>query len=248
MLPRSSQRYQTSRDTDSIGRRIRGFVLFLVLLFVVYEGVTTLLVATVEQESVAMEPTLEVGDRLFTLPPAYGPRMALFGWTLPGLSNPARGDLVTVRPGYAPDQSFLARLADPFYRFVTLANRRTGEQTDWDSVLQIKRVVGLPGDTIRLERFIAYVRPEGGAEFVSEFALSRREYELVTDERPADWQPLDPFGPAGETITLGDDEYFLLSDNRSSAIDSRHWGAVDAQSILAKVSVRFWPLSRFGRP
>lgn len=248
MVPRSSQRYQTYRDTDSLARRIRRVLVFLVLLFVVYEGVTTLLVGTVEQESVAMQPTLEPGDRLFTLPPAYGPRIRLFAWALPGLGRPQRGDLVTVRPGFAGEQGFFTRLADPFYRFVTLQNRRTGERAEWDSTLQVKRIVGLPGDTIQFERFVAYIRPAGETEFVSEFALSERAYELLADERPADWQPLDPFGPAAEAVTLGDDEYYVLSDNRSTAIDSRHWGPVRSRDLLARVSIRFWPFSRFGRP
>lgn len=248
MVPRSSQRYQTHRDTNSLGRGIRRVVLFLVLVFVAYEVVTTLLVGTVEQESVAMRPTLEPGDRLFTLPPAYGPRIGLFASTLPGFGTPQRGDLVTVRPAYAREQRFFARLVDPFYRFFTLQNRRVGERADWDSTLQVKRVIGLPGDTVQLERFVAYVRPEDGDEFVSEFALSGREYELATEERPDGWEPLDPFGPAGPAVTLGEDEFFLLSDDRGTATDSRYWGPVASDAILAKVSIRFWPLSRFGRP
>jgi len=248
MLPRSSQRYQSYRDTDSLARRVRRLLLFVVLVFLVYEGVTTLLVGSVEQETVAMRPTLEPGDRLFTLPPVYGPRIALFGWTLPGFADPQRGDLVTVRPAYAHEHRFFARLADPFYRFATLQNRRIGERTDWGSRLQIKRVVGLPGDTVQLERFVAYVRPEGATQFVSEFALAGRDYELVAAERPDSWQPLDPFGPASTAITLGEDEYFLLADDRSAAIDSRYWGPVESDDILAKVSIRFWPFSRFGRP
>jgi len=248
MLPRSSQRYETHRDRVSIVRRLRRLVGFVLLVFLVYEATTTLLVQTVEQESVAMQPTLAAGDRLFTLPPVYGPRVRLFGWIMPGFTSPSRGDLVTLRPGFVHELGFGGRLVDPVYRFVTLANRRVGETYEWQSSLQIKRIVGLPGDTIRIERFVAYVRPQGDREFVSEFTLSDREYEIQAGERPGDWQPMDPLGAATAEIELGADEYFVLSDNRANGIDSRHWGAIGPDRIAARVSVRFWPISRFGRP
>lgn len=248
MLPRSSRGYETSRvDTPKL-RRLRRIVGYIVLLFLLYEAVTTLFVQTVEQQTVAMEPTLLAGDRLITLPPVFGPRMSLFGWTLPGLRSPAYGDLVTIRPGYTEVPGFAARLADPLVRFFTLQNRRIGETDGWSESLQIKRVIGLPGDTIRMERFVAYVRPSGESEFFSEFALAGSRYEIITDERPGVWEPLDPFGPALADHRLGPGEYFVLSDHRSLGIDSRHWGPIDTRSIVAKVSLRYWPLARFGRP
>jgi signal peptidase I len=248
MLPRSSRRYETYRETDSLLRRLRRLLGFVILLFLAYELVTTVLVQSIEQESVAMRPTLEPGDRLFVLPLAYGPRIALFDVALPGFGEPERGDLVSVRPAYMEEPGFAAALADPFYRFFTLQNRRIGDGDAWRSSLQIKRVIGIPGDTIQMERFVAYIKPAGGQEFVSELALTDGDYELVASDRPGDWRPLDPFGPAREAFTLDDDEYYVLADNRSAGVDSRHWGVISSDRILARLSLRYWPLSRFGGP
>ncbi|MFW6292401.1 MAG: signal peptidase I [Spirochaetota bacterium] len=248
MVPRSSRQYETHRELESPIRKIGRVIRFLVLLFLVYEGITTLLFSTVRQETIAMEPTLSTGDRLITLPPVYGPRIRLFNWVLPGFRAPSRGDLVTLRPGFAERPGIARRLFGPLYRFFTLDNRPTDDEDEWNNALQIKRIVGLPGDTVRMERFVAYVRPAGEREFASEFALAGGFYEIIAEDRPVDWRPLDPFGPAMEDFELGDDEYFVLADNRSTATDSRHWGPIGPEAITASVSIRFWPFSRLGRP
>jgi signal peptidase I len=248
MVPRSARRYETHREQGAPFRKIGRVVGFLVLVFLLYEGVTTLVFSTVRQGTIAMEPTLAVGDRLLALPPVYGPQLTLLNRHIPGFRSPARGDLVTLRPGFVENPGFARRFFGPLFRFFTLANRPTENEDQWSSSLQVKRIVGLPGDTIRMERFVAYVRPAGEQEFVSEFALAGSAYEIIAEERPSDWQPLDPFGPAMEDLALGDDEYFVLADNRSSATDSRHWGPVSRSAVGALVSIRFWPLSRFGRP
>lgn len=194
-----------------------------------------------------MEPTLSAGDRLLTVPPIYGPKISLLNWQIPGFRAPSRGDLVTLRPAFVERPGFARRLFGPIARFFTLANRPTDDGNEWSGALQVKRIIGLPGDTVRMERFVAYVRPSGDQEFVSEFALASNTYEIIAEERPTDWRPLDPFGPAMEDLELGDDEYFVLADNRSTATDSRHWGPVGRDAIGAIVSIRFWPFSRFGR-
>src|SRR6056297_1342903 len=125
MVPRSSRRYETHREHESPIRRVGRVIGFLLLVFLVYEGVTTLLFSTVRLETIAMEPTLASGDRLLTLPPVYGPQISLLNWQIPGFRSPARGDLVTLRPAYVEKPGFARRLFGPLSRFFTLANRPT---------------------------------------------------------------------------------------------------------------------------
>ncbi len=248
MISRSGRGYAGYRRAGSPGRRVRRLFGFVVLVFVIHQFVTAFVVQSVVHQTVVMVPTLRPGERFLAIPLAYGPRLRVFDAVLPGVRAPGRGELAVIRPGYVPRIGVAARLADPFLRFFTLGHRRVDDGDAWDSSVQIKRIIGLPGDTIRIERFIAYVRPAGAREFANEFALSARGYDITTGERPTSWQPLDPFGASAESITLGDDEYFVLSDDRGKGLDSRHWGTITTSDLVSRLWIRYWPLRRFGRP
>ncbi len=93
----------------------------------------------------------------------------------------------------------------------------------------IKRVIGLPGETVKIERskvMIANdIHPEG-------FVLDESEYladTVVTTDMKA--------------LTLGPDEYFVLGDNRTASHDSRFFGPVDKDMIIGRVLFRAWPVS-----
>lgn len=82
-----------------------------------------------------------------------------------------------------------------------------------------KRVIGIPGDTI-----------------------TWRDNRVLVDGKNADDIPT----PAFESVRLGDDEYFVLGDNRSYSQDSRDFGPVPRNAIFSRVILVWWPLSRFG--
>ena len=244
MLPRSSRSYETRVERSRPGRRIRQALGLLLALVLAYQLVTAVLLRSVEQQSLNMSPSLAPGDRLLVLPLVYGPRLRVVGWTLPGLRSPARADAVALRPPPVPAVGGFHRIADPFIRFFTLAARRAGEEPGWRSSVQIRRVIGVPGDTVRVERFLAYVRREGSAAYHSEFELAGREYPLVVDPRPERWEPLDPFGSATEEVVVPAGHVFVLADDRVHGLDSRHWGVVPIDALHGKVALRYWPLGR----
>ena len=245
MLPRSSRSYGTRFDRSRPGLRIRRALGALLALFVTYQLVTTVVLRSVEQQSQNMAPALAAGDRLLILPLVYGPRLRVVGRTLPGLRLPARADVVALRPPPVSETGGFHRIADPFVRFFTLAARRAGEEPGWRSSVQIRRVIGLPGDTVRVERFVAYVRREGDAAYQSEFELAGREYPLVADPGPERWEPLDPFGSAAEEVVVPAGHVFVLADDRVHGLDSRHWGVVRIDALHGKIALRYWPLRRF---
>ncbi len=92
----------------------------------------------------------------------------------------------------------------------------------------IKRVIGLPGETIEIRnnqvRILNEERPSG-------FVLDESEY-------------LDPgeFTEGNLKIKLKKGEYFVLGDNRLHSSDSRRWGILPRDFIIGKVFVRAWPL------
>ncbi len=89
----------------------------------------------------------------------------------------------------------------------------------------VKRVVGLPGETISAR---------GGQVYINGRVL------------PEPWLPKEyaytaPFGPL--KIPAGD--YFMMGDHRNDSCDSRDWGPLPRSYIVGRVVMRIWPLSRF---
>jgi signal peptidase I len=94
------------------------------------------------------------------------------------------------------------------------------------SVSFIKRVVGLPGDTVELRR---------GALLVNGRAVE----EKYVRPQFNDDESHEPF-----TVSKG--YYYVLGDHRNSSNDSRNWGEVPEKYIYGKAVFRFWPVSKVG--
>ena len=111
-------------------------------------------------------------------------------------------------------------------RFDIVAFEKVGEKGKY----YIKRIIGMPGETIQIRDGVVYVNDQ---ILEAEDGLKRAALA----------------GLAEHPVTLGEDEYFLLGDNRESSEDSRfvNVGNVKAEQIGGIVWFRIRPLSRFGR-
>lgn len=96
--------------------------------------------------------------------------------------------------------------------------------------LLIKRIVGLPGETIRILAGTIYINGE------------------AIDDMPGLDRIANP-GLASNEIILGPDEYFVVGDNREESIDSRYAeiGNIREKDILGKASFVIYPFDRFGK-
>lgn len=105
------------------------------------------------------------------------------------------------------------------------------ESTQDDSSIMIRRVVGLPGEKVQIKDGKVYIDGE------------------VLEEKYA-FPDMQSGGVASSEVTLGDDEYFVLSDNRSDMDDSRNssFTKVKKSNIIGKVIFRLSPFALVGGP
>lgn len=97
----------------------------------------------------------------------------------------------------------------------------------------VKRIIGLPGETVRID--------QTGSIFINEVLLEEN-YGI---------EPILPtnLGRANQPVVLGENEYFVLGDNRNHSQDSR-WsdvGNVSRDDIVGKVIFRIYPFNKLGR-
>ena len=93
----------------------------------------------------------------------------------------------------------------------------------------IKRIIGLPGETVQIVDGYVYIDGQKLDEHYGNEGM----------ENP---------GIAEEPLVLGDDEYFVLGDNRNNSQDSRaaNVGVIHKDDLLGRAWVRIWPLNKFG--
>ncbi|WFR60218.1 signal peptidase I [Anaerocolumna sp. AGMB13025] len=101
--------------------------------------------------------------------------------------------------------------------------------SDEKDTYYIKRVIGLPGETIQIV----------GSDIYIDGKLLNEDYGN---------NPIADGGIAKDPIILGRDEYFLLGDNRNNSKDSRDFsiGSVKRGAIIGRAWVRVWPFDKFG--
>jgi len=101
-----------------------------------------------------------------------------------------------------------------------------------DNTYYIKRIIGLPGETVQ-------IMDDGSIYINGEKLEENYGMEVIKPET---------IGRAAEPIELGDDEYFVMGDNRNNSSDSRTdmVGNIKKENIIGKAWLRIWPVSDFG--
>jgi signal peptidase I len=165
--------------------------------------VKTFLVQPFWIPSESMVPTIEVNDRVMVNKLAYQ------------LGEPERGDVVVFRDPAEPDLE--ESIPEAVIRSVLEA---VGVRTRGRDDL-IKRVVGLPGETVQIK---------GNQVLIDGVPLEEPYLDngvVMPDEGP---------------FPVGDDEVFLMGDNREFSFDSRRFGAISLEDVIGRAFVVIWPI------
>ncbi len=95
----------------------------------------------------------------------------------------------------------------------------------------VKRVIGLPGQTLTSKGNVVYVS-------------TKAHPKPKALKEP--WTYFHTLNPAIKKTTVPANDYFVMGDNRANSCDSRFWGTVPKSDIIGKAFFRIWPFSRIG--
>jgi signal peptidase I len=99
------------------------------------------------------------------------------------------------------------------------------------SLRYIKRIIGLPGELLEIKDGKVMVFDEKGEQ-----VLNESDYLSSNLQTSGNIQ-----------VKLGDNEYFVLGDNRPSSSDSRRWGSLPRENIIGRVFIRAWPVAALAK-
>ncbi len=113
----------------------------------------------------------------------------------------------------------------------------------------IKRVIGLPGDTVEVRDDKVTINGKPLVENYPSANFAEKMTQIYAEKNKKDprigmWSP-ESKGPNYKGV-VPRGEYLVLGDHRSSSLDGRVWGFVPKANIVGKATVRFWPLNRMG--
>jgi len=180
----------------------------IAVAFVIWFFLRALLVQAFQIPSPSMENTLLIGDFLFVNKALYGAEIPIVRKRLPAIREPERGDVVVFDSPEDPGTNV------------------------------VKRIIGMPGDTLAMKENYVYVDgerldepyanrldPTADPEDPRMRAWQRRYY---AGEDPRSYQPsLKNWGP----IVVPADSFFVMGDNRDISYDSRYWGFLGRDRI-----------------
>ena len=191
--------------------------LIIAILFRYYVGTPTI----VQQPS--MYPTLQENQRLW-----------LNRWTRTTKKMPERGDIITfeapsttVLSTEEMEQSVIARYEN---EPTSIWGKFTYNVLEIGKISYIKRVIGIPGDHIKIENGNVF----RNGEIIQEDYL---QSGVITTNGKGNC--ID--------VTVPENSVFVMGDNRSQSTDSRCFGCIPLEKIESKVWIRIWPLSEFGK-
>lgn len=182
----------------------------ILIAFVLFLVIRTFVVEAFRIPTGSMENTLLVGDFLLVNKAVYGAEIPGTHLHLPAFENPHRGDVVVFAPPHDPTKNY------------------------------VKRLVGMPGDTLEMHNKVLYVDGIKQDEPYARYSDSTgdavhpdmqwQSNHLIAKTARGYHPTRDNWGP----IVVPEGDYFMLGDNRDNSEDSRYWGFVSREAIRGR--------------
>lgn len=149
----------------------------------------------------SMEPNLLIGDHLLVNKFVFAPTLSRVESALLPNRDIRRGDIIVFKYPEEPERDF------------------------------IKRVIGLPGETIELRSKKVYVNGAAIDEPYAHFL-----FPAPGEGQAKPWDLRETYGP----VTVPDDQLFMMGDNRDNSQDSRFWGFLPRSFVKGRAMVIYW--------
>jgi signal peptidase I len=216
---------------QSFGRWAWDWLKSLAAGFVLFLVVRAFILQTWVITSGSMENTLLTGDLLVLNKVAYGAQIPGTKSRLPGYTEPKRGDVVVFRAQHG---------------------EHPGETADTLDV--IKRIIGVPGDTLEMRKKVLYLNgkpqtepyvqfsdPQSQADHGDAWFEWQKQYVIGDSAHKANYNPTrDNWGP----FVVPADRYFMMGDNRDDSLDSRFWGFLRQERVKGKAEIVYYSYHR----
>jgi len=166
-------------------------------------------------------------------------------FVIPLLRTPSRGDVVLIQ-NHQPDKlNIFEKVINQFFLFATARQWYPfGYEGRSGALPVVRRVIGMPGDTIYIDKYVVYIKPKGENLFLTEFEIVDKRYNVEIFTAPTGWDINLGAKSGTKQIVLGEGEYYVLGDNRMECVDSRLWGPIGKSSIKGKVVLQYFPLNK----
>jgi signal peptidase I len=169
----------------------------LVLVFsLTFFVIQPFVVAGYDTPTGSMEPTIMTNTRYIALPSIYGGFFRFTKFKLPGFKKIQRGDIVIFK--YPLDEN----------------------------LNYVKRVIGLPGEEVKVEGKTVYINDK----------VLNEPYARFIDNSFSQDSPSRKYGP----VTIPQNHLFVMGDNRDNSCDSRYWGFVPVKNVFGTPLFTFW--------
>lgn len=185
-------------DSSKKKSTLREYTEAILIALVLALFIRTFVVQAFKIPSGSMLPTLKIGDHLLVNKFIYGVKMPFTGTVLIPIKKPQTNDIIVFKFPKNPKLDY------------------------------IKRVIGIPGDTIESRDKVLYIN---GKRFEDKHGVHASN--TILDPATS---PRDTFGP----VVVPEGKVFVMGDNRDNSYDSRFWGFVDYNAILGKALIIYW--------